>query len=996
MESQYAVIHPRPEHFEPIQELCLRVYPFAKPWNIKQLESHLAYFPDGQLIVIDRSTKRLVGLAFSLIVSWDDYLNQDNWQDFTSGGYFHNHNPKKGKTLYGAEIMVDPEMRGKGIGKMLYEARKEIADKYKLKRIRAGARLRGYSKYQSKYTPEEYIKQVVSGGIFDPTLSFQLGHGFQVIDVAPNYLYNDPESLGYAAVIEWLNPNVATEADKSKQEERVSAFLSGERFVPMYLPRELRLLVRRSTILLGQVIKETEGEKFYSKVESYREKIKKAQYSKNKDVLSQILQQLKKESPESRLKIARAFSLQLELVNVCEAAYRTWRQRLKTPPHGGKKKLDLTFVLTAHPTESRDKDVVKTLYELQKILIDVVQVDISYKEPQLSSLMRLLWMQPLFKKQSPTVVDEADYIFTLVFEKDLFGFILTDKPNYNIKLRTWVGGDKDGHPYVDKTVMVACLNKSREKFIEAIDERLYAVVSDLNVLSAKSIIPKADYQGLIVLKGDIKKIRNVTIGDGTRVKTWIMKFTKLVALSPNVVKEHYQIKQLKKLVEMFPALVLPIELREDAAIITEAVTNKSLAIREMLRELRKVAGAMDITSYSRGMVVSHCESEKDLSDACRFVEIVAKSKKLPVIPLFETKQALTDSKRITKAWLSQPNNLEMVRRHWNNYFEVMLGYSDSSKEIGPLASRYLIYRSMHDIEKLAQSYGVEPVFFHGSGGSVARGGGSLKEQISWWSKAALHKPKFTVQGEMIQRQFATKEILDSQCLHLTTEAVRRSRTSAVKIESYAGLDAFIKKTQNAYEKFVNDIPLLSTFLDNSPYRYLDVLKIGSRPAKRPSKEISVKALRAIPWILCWTQMRLLLPSWWGIGSAWVDATDKEKDELRRIYNEVPFFASYVKTLGFTLAKVDLNIWEMYLSENVKPEIVTMVREEFQRARQFLFEVSGQTEPLWHRKWLQESISLRSPHIHILNLLQVLALKDSDEELLRATLVGIACGMLTTG
>ena len=116
-DNHIELLNPRAKHFKQIQELCLKVYPFHKPWSIKQLESHRSYFPDGQLIVYDHSCNKVIGSAFSLIIPWEDYSPQDNWGDFTSGGFFHNHNPKKGKTLYGAEVMVDPAYRGRGDGK---------------------------------------------------------------------------------------------------------------------------------------------------------------------------------------------------------------------------------------------------------------------------------------------------------------------------------------------------------------------------------------------------------------------------------------------------------------------------------------------------------------------------------------------------------------------------------------------------------------------------------------------------------------------------------------------------------------------------------------------------------------------------------------------------------------------------------------------------------------------------------------------------------------
>lgn len=199
------------EDLPKIIDLSRRVYKGSPPWTLAQLQSHLAVFPEGQLVAIDQKTNRLVGMAASLIVYWNDYDLTTSWKDFTDGGMFTNHDPEHGHTLYGAEVMVDPEMQGKGIGKCLYEARRKLTERLGLWRIRAGARLRGYANYAATMTPEAYVKAVVAGEIGDPTLSFQLRQGFRVLAVVPNYLRHDPESLGFAAVIEWLNPH----ADRS-------------------------------------------------------------------------------------------------------------------------------------------------------------------------------------------------------------------------------------------------------------------------------------------------------------------------------------------------------------------------------------------------------------------------------------------------------------------------------------------------------------------------------------------------------------------------------------------------------------------------------------------------------------------------------------------------------------------------------------------------------------------------------------------------------------
>jgi GNAT superfamily N-acetyltransferase len=203
----------RAEDFAGIIFLGKAVYPQSPPWTIEQLTSHLGMFPEGQLVAVEADSQRVLGMAASLIVRWDDYDVLDHWRDFTAGGTFTNHDPENGRTLYGAEVMVDPAQQRRRIGSRLYEARRRLVERLSLLRIRAGARLRGYHRYARRMTAEEYVIKVVNGEIKGPTLSFQLKHGFHVLAVVPGYLAHDPESLGYAALIEWLNPLLARPDD---------------------------------------------------------------------------------------------------------------------------------------------------------------------------------------------------------------------------------------------------------------------------------------------------------------------------------------------------------------------------------------------------------------------------------------------------------------------------------------------------------------------------------------------------------------------------------------------------------------------------------------------------------------------------------------------------------------------------------------------------------------------------------------------------------------
>ncbi len=209
----------KPGDFAAIAGLCAEVYPGAPGWASELLHSHLTVFPEGQFVAVERAAGNVVGMSASMIVLWDDYGMETSWRDFTEHGTFRNHDPENGRTLYGAEVMVKPDMQGKGIGKLLYRARRELTERLRLLRIRAGARLRGYHRHASVMDPEAYVREVISGRLKDPTLSFQLGQGFHVLAIVEDYLRHDAESRGHAAVIEWINKLVASPEDYAGADE---------------------------------------------------------------------------------------------------------------------------------------------------------------------------------------------------------------------------------------------------------------------------------------------------------------------------------------------------------------------------------------------------------------------------------------------------------------------------------------------------------------------------------------------------------------------------------------------------------------------------------------------------------------------------------------------------------------------------------------------------------------------------------------------------------
>lgn len=195
------------EDIDAIIELCGEVYPGMYSWGPNQLSSQLEVFPEGQFAVwanleSNLAKPQLVSMASSVIIDYSNYTLKAKWSELTDWGYLGNHDPVSGKTLYGVEIMVHPDFQGKGVGKLIYRAREALARKHQLTNIRAGARISGYFRFATEMSAMEYVEKVVSGEFTDPTLSFQLKRGFKVIGVTPRY-FHDPESLNYAAVIEF-------------------------------------------------------------------------------------------------------------------------------------------------------------------------------------------------------------------------------------------------------------------------------------------------------------------------------------------------------------------------------------------------------------------------------------------------------------------------------------------------------------------------------------------------------------------------------------------------------------------------------------------------------------------------------------------------------------------------------------------------------------------------------------------------------------------------
>lgn len=758
---------------------------------------------------------------------------------------------------------------------------------------------------------------------------------------------------------------------------------------------QLKNLVFVTVKILGEAVREVHGEKLYREVESLRlqmKEVRNADASVVENALNAVYRNLSKTSTEELRQIAKAFSLMLELINTCETAYRSYiLSDFKIVSE--KKPRSIVYVFTSHPTESRSQDFLKLMGLIEDLLIKGLETDLESIRDELLYFLRIAVRLDLANNKKPQVKDEMDQIFHYVLSpKILLEQINLQKKGYHVNFRTWVGGDKDGHPKVGSATMLISFNKSRGRFLEGIKSYLQDFEKEMLLIEEGDKIRRE----LIKFLKSLSDISNVKKGDGKRIEKFKLKLKKLRALSDQLKLTSPKLDDVERLVDLYPALVLPLEIREDSELIRKAVNNKREPIYKMLLTLKNISAGIKAKWYVRGFVISMCQTSEDMLAAITITKRALGALLIPVIPLFENEKGLLSAKEILLGAFNQARLPEEHRKRWNGLFEVMVGYSDSSKENGVLPARLLIEDALFNIESFLLKHDLTPVFFHGSGGSTSRGGGSVLEQISWLPQSALEIFKVTIQGEMVQRTFSNPRIMRSQVGRVLEGYghVRPKRPEHSKeVFMLSGL------IQKSYRDLVKDPSFHELTSKATPYDFLDLLKMGSRPTKRttPGKF----SLRAIPWILCWTQTRLLLPVWWGIGFGWENLSVDEKENLKEAYKTSPVLQTYVKNLGFTLAKVELGVWNFHLNHS---DLATVERErwkeliktELQLSYKFFRELTGETNLTWYRPWLGESIYFRSSMIHPLNVIQKLALERRDHVLLRETVTGIACGMLTTG
>jgi phosphoenolpyruvate carboxylase len=378
---------------------------------------------------------------------------------------------------------------------------------------------------------------------------------------------------------------------------------------------------------------------------------------------------------------------------------------------------------------------------------------------------------------------------------------------------------------------------------------------------------------------------------------------------------------------------------------------------------------------------------------------------LRVVPLFETISDLQASQEVMANLLDLP----WYRARIDGSLEVMIGYSDSSKDGGRLAAAWELYQAQERLVELCSSRGVHLTLFHGRGGSIGRGGGpthiDIRSQPAGSIDGAL---RVTEQGEMIQWKFGTPDIA-VRSLELYSTATLEATLTPPAAPSPAfrtRMDALAARAMAAYREVTRESRFVPYFHVATPGIELGSLQIGSRPARRKSGE-GLSSLRAIPWIFAWTQTRLLLPAWLGIETALQEALDDGGlAELRDMAASWPFFQSTLSLLELALAKADERIAARYDTLLTPPELLEIgegLRARLTQMRSVLLQVLDQDELLETDPTLQRSLQLRRAYLDPINLIQAELLRrqrNADDlqlqDALLATVNGIAAGLKNTG
>src|SRR6266568_3776534 len=900
---------------------------------------------------------------------------------------------------------------------------------------------------------------------------------------------------------------------------------------PVARPQDapLRQDVRWLAGTLGRVVGRLAGEDTLRAVEDLRRACRARRLGvAGAPDLDALLARTRSLGPETARLTARAFTVFFILINAAEQAHRVRRarqddqaaaqrgsvrwslRRLREAGHAAAavaralRTLDVRPVLTAHPTESARR----TILDLQARLAEGLLARDAAPEPQrraiegrLEGEVELLWLTEEVRRDRPSVVDEvANALWYLedrlldaasrtrerlvqAFE-DEFGGGLGPEPLTPLTLGSWVGGDRDGNPFVTAEITLGAARSARRAVLGHYGRALAELAARLSVSERLAAVTPELRASLehdrVELPAVWEQNRRRNADEPLRMKISFMR-ARVEADPPGYGSSAELERDLVLVAEALHAvgaaharrtLVDPLlaqvrshgfhgyrlDVREDAGAHTRALrdlsatvglgeldgaairrelagrrplhaphvtlagpTDETLRVFHAMRAIQDEVGGAAASTY----IVSRTRSTDDLlrvlllAREAGLVDLAGDPahSRLDVVPLFETLEDLEHAPRIVRELLDDPlwkRQLAARGRHQ----EVMLGYSDSAKDAGLLPSAWALYRVQEDVARAAAGAGVSWILFHGRGGTVGRGGGSpVARALSALPPDTVHgRIKITEQGEIVSQNFGllsvaerSLELMLSGVLLHQFEDWRTALAPGEEARFREVMDRLAGQALPCYRAQVYESPdLFRLFLETTPARELANVRFGSRPAYREPAQETMAGIRAIPWVFGWTQTRLMLPGWLGVGTA-LEAVAAEPgglDVLRRMAQAWPFFDDLLGKVEMVCAKADLAIARMYVRElGGDLTLFDRLEEEFRLTVAALLRIRESDYLMRDNPMLQTAIGLRNPYVDPLSLLQVTLLqrkRDGDPAPgpvsagLASTLNGIAQGLRNTG
>lgn len=869
------------------------------------------------------------------------------------------------------------------------------------------------------------------------------------------------------------------------------------------IPEQMRADVRMLGSLLGQVLRESGSPGLYEDVERLRIATIQAYTDETPEAFARAAAIADSFTVARADEVARAFTAYFHLVNLAEEHQRVriLRERDGRPDRehatdsvaaafmrlaaevGDDTALErlqaLRFhpVFTAHPTEARRRAVSSSIRRLAALLEEHDAslrngADQRRAERRMLEEVDTLWRTAPLRPEKPSPTDEVRAVMA-VFDETLYTAVphvyrrvddALQGPGAGgrapvvrpfVRVGSWVGGDRDGNPFVTASVTRQAAKIASEHVLlglerttsrvgrtltldatttppsvtlSALWQRLSAADEDAAAEIAQRSPNEPHRRILLLLARKLAATRERNADLAYRDPEHFLADLRIVqdslvqAGAPRQAYGHLQ--QLLWQVETYGFHLTELEVRQHSAVHAKVLAElrtggaPSEQAQEVLDVFRSIAFLQERYGPRAAgrYIVSFTQSADDLAAVHELARHAAGPggtvPVLDVIPLFETFADLQAAPRILAEIVEHPEfaaRLEATGRR----LEVMLGYSDSSKDVGPVAANLALYEAQAAIAAWARENGIELTLFHGRGGALGRGGGPANSAILAQPPHSVDgRFKLTEQGEVIFARYgdpaiAMRHIDQVAAAILLASSPSNEERNRAAAERYADVAATMDEaSRDRFFSLVKAPGFAPWFARVTPMEEIGLLALGSRPARRGLSVESLEDLRAIPWVFAWTQARINLAGWFGLGSA-LEAVGDEA-VLQRAYDEWPLFRTLIDNVGMSLAKADDRIAQHYLELGDRDDLASLVRDEMALTRSWVIRVTGGTELLANKPVLQRAVKMRSPYVDALSLLQLRALRalrdapegapvdPEQQRLLLLSVSGVAAGLQNTG